>query len=142
MLLFVLTKKVVKTMSIGDRIIILRERKGWSQRELARRIDINYAVMNRIEKGTRSITDSEIIKLAEVLDTTTDYLLGYSPNKSNSNIKEPVKYETFDDPNLQIAFKDASDFSEEARRQTIDFINYLKQKEKAKGRKTPNAEDN
>ncbi|ASS72402.1 hypothetical protein BaGK_16355 [Bacillus atrophaeus] len=129
-------------MSIGDRIIILRERKGWSQRELARRIDINYAVMNRIEKGTRSITDSEIIKLAEVLDTTTDYLLGYSPNKSNSNIKEPVKYETFDDPNLQIAFKDASDFSEEARRQTIDFINYLKQKEKAKGRKTPNAEDN
>ncbi|MBR0008499.1 MULTISPECIES: helix-turn-helix domain-containing protein [Bacillus] len=124
-------------MSIGDRIIFLRERKGWSQRELARRIDLNYAVMNRIEKGTRPITDSEIIKLADVLDTTTDYLLGYS----NSNIKEPVKNETFDDPDLQIAFKDASDFSEEARRQTIDFINYLKQKEKAKGRKTPNAEN-
>lgn len=31
--------------------------------------------MNRIEKGTRSITDIEIVKIAEVFGISTDYLL-------------------------------------------------------------------
>ncbi|MFP3752150.1 hypothetical protein U5O17_19185, partial [Bacillus altitudinis] len=46
-----------------------------------------------------------------------------------------------DDPDLQIAFKAASDFSEEARRQTIDFINYIREKEKQKGRQPKQTDD-
>lgn len=69
-------------MSIGKRIIELRQKKGWSQRELARRVNLNVSVMNRIELDERPVKDHELAKLANVLDTTTDYLLGLS-NKQN-----------------------------------------------------------
>lgn len=70
---------------IGLRIINLREKKNWSQRELARRVNLNASVMNRIESGERPIKDFEIDKIASVLDTTSDYLLGRtdSPNPHN-----------------------------------------------------------
>lgn len=54
----------------------LREEKGWSQRELARRVNLNPSVMNRIELSERPIKDQELAKIADVLDVTTDYLLG------------------------------------------------------------------
>ncbi|AWX20909.1 MULTISPECIES: helix-turn-helix domain-containing protein [Bacillus] len=101
-------------MNIGDRIVLLRERKGWSQRELARRVDLNYAVMNRIEKGTRPITDSEIIKLAEVLDVTTDYLL-----KGNSNDSQID--ELLNDPETLIAGRDGKITKEQAK-ELLDYL--------------------
>ncbi|MDA7028658.1 helix-turn-helix transcriptional regulator [Bacillus sp. CLL-7-23] len=122
-------------MKIGERIVLLRERKNWSQKDLANKVGLNTSVMNRIEKGKRPLTDSEILKFSEVLETTTDYLLGrYSQDKDSSNIKESSNTDEFNDPDLQIAFKDATDFSEEARKQAIDFIKYLKEKEKRHGR--------
>lgn len=74
---------------IGLRIINLREKKNWSQRELARRVNLNASVMNRIESGERPIKDFEIDKIASVLDTTSDYLLGRTdspdPHKRDFN---------------------------------------------------------
>ena len=71
----------------GQRIVNLREKKNWSQRELAKRVDLNASVMNRIESGERPIKDFELDKIASVLDTTTDYLLGRTdnPNPPNGN---------------------------------------------------------
>lgn len=66
--------------NIGQRIINLREKRNWSQRELARRVGLNASVMNRIELGERPIKDYELDKIASVLETTTDYLLGRTDN--------------------------------------------------------------
>lgn len=68
-------------MNIGENIIYLRERKGWTQRELANMVGINTSVMNRIESGERPTKDEEILKLAKILNTSTDYLLDHSINK-------------------------------------------------------------
>jgi transcriptional regulator with XRE-family HTH domain len=70
-------------MEIGERIVMLREKKGWKQKELAEKVDINVSVMNRIEKGTRPLNDSEIIKIADALDVSTEYLLGRNENKKS-----------------------------------------------------------
>jgi transcriptional regulator with XRE-family HTH domain len=64
---------------IGGRIVNLRESKNWSQKELANKIDINASVMNRIESEERPIKDYELAKIAKVLETTSDYLLGSEP---------------------------------------------------------------
>ncbi|MFJ8268495.1 helix-turn-helix domain-containing protein [Peribacillus asahii] len=81
-------------MTIGERIVILRENKGWKQKELADKVDINVSVMNRIEKGTRPLTDSEIVKIASVFEVSTDYLLGKSNRHSdNSSDSIPDKAE-------------------------------------------------
>src|SRR5690625_937040 len=68
--------RVVVLMSIGKRIINLREKHNLSQRELATRLDINVSVMNRIESGERAIRDTELIKIAQIFNVKTDYLLG------------------------------------------------------------------
>lgn len=65
-------------MNIGNRIISLREQRGWTQKELAKRVNINVSVMNRIEANERPLKDHEVISFANVFDVSADYLLGRS----------------------------------------------------------------
>jgi transcriptional regulator with XRE-family HTH domain len=74
-------------MEIGKRIVELREKRNWSQRELARRADINVSVMNRIETGERPLRADELKKISQLLDVQADYLLGTS-NDSNLTAKD------------------------------------------------------
>ncbi|AVM23232.1 helix-turn-helix domain-containing protein [Bacillus pumilus] len=116
---------------LGERIKKLREKNDWSLRELESRVNINYSVLSRIESGKRPVTDGELLKFADIFDVSIDYLVGRSDDPDYKTIDDN-KIES--DPDLQIAFNAASDFSEEARKQTIDFINYIKEKEKKSGR--------
>jgi len=72
---------------IGDVIKELREKRNWSQRELATRVDMNYSVLNRIELGKRPAKDIEIAKFSEVFGVSTSYLLGTSetPTQRENN---------------------------------------------------------
>jgi len=86
-------------MKVGDIIQHLRDEKGFNQKELAEKVNLSQSVMNRIELGTRPVRDEELKKIAEVLGTTTDYLLGASDIRnpySDTNIKLEEQY-TFPD---------------------------------------------
>lgn len=67
-------------MEIYERIVQLRIKKSISQKELAKKINIDDSTMNKIEKGNRPIRDKELAKIADVLEVSTDYLLGRSNN--------------------------------------------------------------
>ena len=62
-------------MTIGQRIVNLREEKGLSQIELATLVKINRSVMNRIERGLRAVRDDELVAIANCLGVYTDYIL-------------------------------------------------------------------
>lgn len=64
---------------LREKIIKLREERGWSQAELARRINMNNTALNKVEKGTRKLSSSELSELASAFNVTTDYLLGRTP---------------------------------------------------------------
>lgn len=56
----------------GPRLRSLREQLGFSQAELARRLqlngwDVDIMVLNRVELGKRSLTDIEIQKVLDTL---------------------------------------------------------------------------
>ncbi len=56
----------------GPRIRDIREKKGWSQLDLARRLqvkgwDIDPATLSRVETQKRSLTDAELLLIARVL---------------------------------------------------------------------------
>jgi len=56
----------------GPRLRSLREQIGYSQAELARRLqlngwDVDIMVLNRVELGKRSLTDIEIQKVLDTL---------------------------------------------------------------------------
>jgi transcriptional regulator with XRE-family HTH domain len=63
--------------TLGARIRKARQVYGMSQAELARRIGISATAMNQIESGkTPDPAVSRIKAIADVLNCTTDYLLG------------------------------------------------------------------
>ncbi|MHA6167908.1 helix-turn-helix domain-containing protein [Bacillus mojavensis] len=125
---------------LSDRLVELRKSKKLTQQGLAEKLKITRSSLSQYEIGNRQPDYETLKKIADFFEVTTDYLLGYSNTKPVVE-EEKTPYNVTDDPDLQIAFKEAADFSEEARRQTIDFINYLKEKEKSKGRKTSKDDD-
>lgn len=101
--------KVVNLMNIGKRIISLREKKGWTQKELANRIKINVSVMNRIESNDRPVKDNELVALANALDCTTDFLLGRTdtPESTKKPQADEEAFQAFiSDPELGIWYKE------------------------------------
>lgn len=64
-------------MNLANRVIQLREQRGWSQAELSRRMGYqSRATINKIEKG-KSVGEITIRKLAEVFQVSIPYILGY-----------------------------------------------------------------
>lgn len=65
-------------MTIGDRIRIAREKKGYSQADLAELVGYkSRSSINKIEKEGRDIPRSSIVKFAEVLGVSPSYLIGW-----------------------------------------------------------------
>lgn len=61
-----------------NRIAELRSRENLTQKDFAKKINMNYSVISRIETGERPIRDDELINIANFFNVTTDYLLGRS----------------------------------------------------------------
>ena len=61
-------------LSIGLRIRQIRSERNLTQEELAEKADTDHTVISRIEGG-RNLTVETLIKIANALDISTDYLL-------------------------------------------------------------------
>ena len=61
---------------IGDKIRELRERAGYSQSELARKLSVTRSSVNAWESGLSAPTAVYIVELAKLFRVTSDYLLG------------------------------------------------------------------
>ncbi len=67
-------------MSLGQNIRFYRERMGWSQEELAKRLGYkDRSTIAKIESNVNDITQSKIVAIAEVLQTTPSALMGWGP---------------------------------------------------------------
>ncbi len=66
-------------MTIGNRIKSTRLKKGFSQRELARKSGLSSAYMCQLEKGNRDIGVSKLIKISQALEVSVNYLLDIKP---------------------------------------------------------------
>ena len=62
-------------MSIGERIRALRSELRWSQGELATKIGADSGQISRYENGHIAPSADAIVRLAEALDVSCDYLL-------------------------------------------------------------------
>lgn len=60
----------------AERIKALREARGWTQAELARRMSITRNGVNSWEQGLSMPSTTCLVDLAKVFSVSTDYLLG------------------------------------------------------------------
>jgi transcriptional regulator with XRE-family HTH domain len=61
--------------SLGSEIRRLREKKGLLLRQMASFLEVDTAIMSKLERGDRNFQREQVIKLAEFLDTNADSLL-------------------------------------------------------------------
>ena len=62
-------------MTFSDKLIALRKKAGWSQEELAERLNVSRQSVSKWE-GAQSMPDiDKIVQLSSLFGVTTDYLL-------------------------------------------------------------------
>lgn len=81
-------------MKLEEKITLLRKRSGWSQEELAFRLDVSRQAVSKWEMGS-SIPDlDKIIKMSELFSVTTDYLLKDEQEEVSSAVTPSESDET------------------------------------------------
>jgi transcriptional regulator with XRE-family HTH domain len=100
---------------IGERIKGRRITLSIAQKELATQVGVSASAINQFEKGEKVPSASTLIKLAEALDVSSDYLLGVSD-----------KDEIFLDKRVKQAFNDFITLNKRDRMQIMSNINFLK----------------
>jgi transcriptional regulator with XRE-family HTH domain len=66
----------------GIRLKELRESKSFLQKDLAEELGIKQNTLSNWELGNREPTFDQLCRLADIFNTTTDYLLGREPKKT------------------------------------------------------------
>ena len=62
-------------MTLADKIINLRKQKGWSQEELAEKLDVTRQSVSKWESAGAVPDIAKILQMSELFGVTTDYLL-------------------------------------------------------------------
>lgn len=70
---------------IGNKIKKRRNELGLSQKELAKKINISPAIMSQHENGDVAISLSKLMEIANVLDTTPNFLLDFKEKSEVNN---------------------------------------------------------
>ena len=63
-------------MTIGEHIMVIRKQKGLSQGELGKRIGTSGDIIGRYERGVITPSIEVIMKVADELQVSIDYLVG------------------------------------------------------------------
>lgn len=108
-------------MTTGERIRQRRLELGLSQEELASRL--NYAhksSINKIELGLRNLTQSKIMAIAEALETTPSYIMGWDDEEPEEKPEDKMKI--YSDLIKQL--------DEKGQEDVLDYINFLLSKKK------------
>jgi len=66
---------VMSTKTIGEKIRHIREEKELPLRKVAALLDIDVAILSKMERGERKITKEVVLKLADIYEYNADELL-------------------------------------------------------------------
>ncbi len=73
------SRRMTLRRQLGLRIVRARQRRGWNQEALARRMGVSRSVLGRWERGICAPSLEALVKLAEVLEVAVDELLRGTP---------------------------------------------------------------
>ncbi len=108
---------------LNERIKTLRKERNWSQAELAEKIGADGRQISRYENGKITPSVETIVKIAQIFDVSTDYLL-----KENS----PKKSFVFENKDLQKLIESFQKISDEDKKCLTYIIDSFMTKNKIK----------
>ena len=113
--------------AFGSRVKQLRKEHGWSQKQLATQLDIRFQLLNKYEGGQHIPPAETLIKLADTLKTTVDYLLTGNPQQEQPCV----------DDSLFRRFQVLERFNEEDKQTVIKVIDAMIAKQRIAAALTP-----
>lgn len=109
-----------------ERLRYMRKSKKLTMEELAKLVNSTKGSISNYENGHSTPPDHMLSLLADVLNTTTDYLLGRTDNPTS--IEKTIGDEIAD-PELGIWFKELLEAPEEKREELKQIWDIIKQRE-------------
>jgi len=73
-------------MAIHEKIKELRKEKGWTQAELAEKLDMHPVNMTKLEQGKNMPSADTLIRLSDIFNISIDYLLSDEVQKRVSTV--------------------------------------------------------
>lgn len=67
--------------TLGSRLLELRKQKGFTQEQLAEKLNVTNQSVSKWEKDINAPDITLLVALADLLETSVDYLLGRGENK-------------------------------------------------------------
>lgn len=110
-------------MSIGDNIKYLREERNYSQRELAKVLNITPGTVSKYEKGTNQVPIDMLASIADVFGVSIDYLVGRTSMKRDMSVLDE-KYSRYD--SVSQFLEDALNLSRQGRDTLCEVLLSLK----------------
>lgn len=129
-------------MRIGERIKQRRLELGYTADALAKLLNKNRATIYRYENGDIENMPIDVLEpLAKALNTTPAYLMGWTDSKQSIEPKNTEGYYTDPEtaeyaemlrtrPNARLLFSAAKDISKEDMQKAVEYIEFLKSKNK------------
>ena len=105
-------------MEIGEHIMLLRKKKGFSQAALGKKVGTSGDIIGRYERGIITPSIEVIMKIADALEVSIDFLVG----KTNLELDK----ETFQ------RLKDIANLSEENKNFILKMVDMALQNFKTK----------
>ena len=98
-------------MIFADKLVDLRKKSGWSQEELAEKLNVSRQAVSKWE-GAQSVPDmARIIQLSELFGVSTDYLLKDNLEPADAAAGTDLSRETMpDNPSRTVGMEEANAF--------------------------------
>ncbi len=122
--------------TLAETLRELRERRGWTQGQLALRANVSRSYVSRIERGEYKRPSGEILgKLADALEVPVQRLV--SASKAPLPTKPPEEINLNDYELAMLLSEARKQLSPEAAESLKDYIRYILAKEERKKREKP-----
>lgn len=107
-----MSTEVMSTETVGEKLRQLREQNKMPLRKVAALLDIDVAILSKMERGERKLSKEIVLKLAEIYNYKADELL-------ISFLSDKIMFEIQDE-----------DLGEKALKLAEERVKYLKAKKK------------
>ncbi|MEO7215330.1 helix-turn-helix transcriptional regulator [Mucilaginibacter sp.] len=77
--------------TLGKKIRLLRHQKGWSQEEVAKRLDISIPAFSKIETGITDINLSRLEQISALFEMSVVQLLTYNETEHDQKIASELE---------------------------------------------------
>jgi transcriptional regulator with XRE-family HTH domain len=119
---------------ISERLKLSRKSKNYTQKDVSEAIGVERATYTQYESGRIKPSVEKISEIADFLEVSTDYLFGRTDDPTpyrevdsdlDSSPDEELK-QLLSDPQMRVAFLDYASWSDEDKRELVNFIKFKK----------------